>query len=362
MPYPTPYTELFSNQFTYFDWREVAENTEKGGSNFADDAQEDVLVGYIPWNKRRDALKFFKGFAVADQGSPWRLRRVQPHRHPDYPWLRAYDVSFSGVVLQANALNPNSSPYDESPFDDSRRTRFTHALTTVRYRAHKNCRFLEDDDPNLTQPSDEWRRNVIIDPPQPLVEALTVTGGLSQLQFAETGATGPTVHTPFGVPLGERQLKLAFRMLWMHVPWNYLTENEFVFQPTRIMDALGTVNDTLCFSDVAQGFAAETLYFGGVQFSFFPLWAVSTDLTQPLMFVNVLFDFHYFNPPLGASVPYRKGWNNMPWGGNGTIGSDGLYYYCTRNGNLPNHPTDPGAPFIRTSNFNDMFKHVQDII
>ena len=192
-----------------------------------------------------------------------------------------------------------------------------------------------------------------------MIEALTVSGGLSQLTFAEGGgflANSPTAgRTRFTAPLAERQLKLAFRLLWMNVPWNYLTEEEVFFYPTKLLDAMGKVNDRLAFD---AAFFAETLYLGGLQFSIFPAWVPSDDQINPIMLVNVLFSFHWFDPELGVTPGFKHGWNNMPWGGNGVTNGNGAYYYCTRNGNLPTATSDPGRPFIQTTNFDNLFTHV----
>lgn len=362
MAFPLPYTESGLKSFDYErDWKEHAEDTERSSSHFdGDNQQESLLIGYTPWESRRACLRFFKGFAWADKAAPWLLHREQPHRHPDFPWLRCDAVTFGGKLLKPNENNPNYSPYDESDWSEDRRTRYWIAETTLRYRSFKNCFFGEDED--IATPDLEWQRNTIIDPPTPLIEALTISGGLSQMTFAESGTDGPTAgETRFTAPLAERQLKLAFRLLWLHVPWDYLSESETFFLPTRLMEALGKVNRTACFVDGTNQFDPEVLYLGGLSFNIFPWWVPSDDLSRPLMGVNVMLDYHWFDPPNGKSGYYSRGHNNLPWSGNGVTNGDALYYYATRNGNLPDHPTAPGRPFIDTYEFNDLWKHVKDV-
>src|SRR5690348_3710590 len=153
------YTEDAEDQFDYeTDWFEVAEDRQPSSAHFADTDQEDTLLGFVPWNKRRSALRFFKGYATEWQAAGvWRMHREQPHRHPDYPWLRAFDVSFSGTQLLPNEANPNNSPYDTTVFTVdpvTRRTKYKWAMFAVKYRAFGNMAFLEDAD--IVENSDEW--------------------------------------------------------------------------------------------------------------------------------------------------------------------------------------------------------------
>jgi hypothetical protein len=350
---PGPYVEQAEDQFNYVeDWKEVAEDSERGSAHFADTAQEDTLFGWIPWNKRRSALRFFKGFAYADTAAPWRLHREQPHQHPDYPWLRAYDVSFGGAVLEANTDNPNNSPYDMTPFvldPVTRRTKYLKCLCAVKYRAFGDVWFLEDDE--IESPKDEWFRNTLLLPPEPQVEALTVTGGLSQLRFSETSSTGPKITgdgTRFTAPLAELQCKTTLRLLWWHVEWDYLSSSNNFFRPTKIEACIGRVNSDTLFDE----FEPETLLMLPPQYEIFPWWVASDDTTEPLMGVNVTLNFSFFDPPLGATNPHRHGWNNMPWGGNGIVNGDGKYYRATRNG------SNSGRGLLEAVPMMDIFTHV----
>jgi hypothetical protein len=354
---PGPYVEDEENQFDYeADWREVVDNTERAGAHIAGATQEDTLVGYIPWSKRRSCARYFLGFSYADTAAPWRLRREQPHRHPDYPWLRAFGISFQGYVAEANTANENNQPFDRSPFDPdpeyaSRRTRFTHAICTVRYRAFGDTWFLEDDDTTLDSPEKEWYRNTLFLSPEPQVEALTVTGGLSQLKFSEGGGTGPTAGTTrFTAPLAELLTKVAFRIQWLNVDWDYLSASNNIFWPTRILDCIGRVNSDTFLEEFEPG----TLLMMPPQFELYPWWVASDDVGEPLIGVNVTLNFSWFDPPPGASAPYRRGHNMMPWGGDGTVNGDGKFYRATRNGQ------NDGRPLIEEVPFSGMFKHVND--
>lgn len=365
---PGPHIEEAENQFDYEeDWLEVAEDQERGSAHFADTAQEDTLFGYIPWNKRRSAMRYFKGFAFADTADPWRLHREQPHRHPDYPWLRAFDVSFGGLVLDANPLNENHSPYDRSPFDPdpetaSRRTRYAKCLCAVKYRAFGDVWFREDD--QIPTSAEEWIRNTLFLPPEPSVEALTVTGGISQLIFSETGTGGPSIGDPeadppvpatrFTAPMAELQHKNIYRIHWMHVPWEYLTESNGIFFPDKIEACIGRLNSDLFLGPEGEGFDPETLMMMPPQYELFPWWVASDDPEEPLIGVNVTLNFTYFNPKLGADPSFRSGWNNMPWGGNGINNGDGKYYRATRDG------TNEGRGMLEAVPFSPMFTHISE--
>ena len=347
------YVESAADEFDYeTDWFEVAEDREPGSAHFADTDQQDTLMGFVPWNKRRSAVRFFKGFATEWQAAGvWRMHREQPHRHPDYPWLRCFDVSVSGTKLEPNSSNTNFSPYDVTPFTvtpRTRRTKFKWAMFAVRYRAYSNMKFLEDD--AIVDNSDEWKRNVMFLPPDASADALTVSGGLSQLTFSEGGgAPQPTAGTTrFGAPIAELQPKIAFRLLWQNIPWEYLSSDDETFWPSKILACIGRVNSDTFINK----FDPETVRMLPPQFEFFPWWVASDDLDTPLRAVNATLSFEWFDPPTGIDPPFRKGWNNMPWGGDGKVNGDGKYYRATRDG------TNAGRGLLEAVPFMDQFTHV----
>src|SRR5690348_15708852 len=170
------YTEDAEDQFDYeTDWLEVAEDRQPSSAHFADTDQEDTIMGFVPWNKRRSALRFFKGFARewnagGAGGAILRMHREQPHRHPDYPWMRAFDASFQGTQLLPNEANPNNSPYDTTVLTVNpitRRTKYKWAMFAVKYRAYGDVLFKEDEDIEVdveNETSEEWMRNVLFLP------------------------------------------------------------------------------------------------------------------------------------------------------------------------------------------------------
>lgn len=363
------FVEAAEDQFDYeTDWLEVAEDRQSTSAHFADTAQEDTLMGFVPWNKRRSALRFFKGFATQWQAAGvWRMHREQPHRHPDYPWMRCFDVAFQGMQLRPNEQNPNNSPYDTTIFTVNpvtRRTKYKWAMFAVKYRAFGSMKFLDDADVMVDaglETSDEWKRNVLWLPPIPNSEALTVTGGLSQLTFSEGGGAGQPTPPPaanptrFPAPLAELQTKIAFRLLWMGVPWEYLSETDpgTIFWPQKILDRIGRVNSDTFLDQ----FEPETVRMIAPEFEIYPWWVPSEDVDDPdlgdsLLAVNVTLPFEWFDPPTGIDPPFRKGWNNMPWGGDGKVNGDGRYYRATRDG------TNAGRGLLEAKALMPIFTHV----
>jgi hypothetical protein len=260
-------------------------------------------------------------------------------------------VSISKLVPKANLeLTGPVAPKVLSPFDPSLALYYSayyeEALLAVRYRNFL-YRFREDDD--IVSAEDEWRRYTFVQT-EPQVEALTITGGMAQLRFAEGNpAAGLTLPKLFGAPLAELLTKKLVTVTWYDVPHEFLSENEDIFVPTRLDAIQGHVNDDL-FMDVYE---PGTLLALGYSIS--PgTWAVAPeDMLDPLRKVTVTMKFSWFDPPRGASTPpLARGHNLMPWGGDGTTGGDGNFYLCTRNGNAD------GQRLIPSATFSDIWTHV----
>lgn len=357
---PTKYTELLEDTFVYEeDFREEIDNQAPGSTHMSLDVQEATVYGWVKANKLRSAFHWFLGFARADAGSPWRLRRSNPQPHLVCPWLYAYDV---GVVEWApkvseagDELDPTflkakkESPFEIPFFGPFYFALYEEALISVRFRNFLQ-RFREDEE--ITTPADEWKRHTWVQT-SPSVEALTVTGGMSQLKFAETNAATarPAVGTPFGAPLVQLLSKKGIAVTWFDVPWEYLSVDEDVFTPTKIDAVIGKVNSDVFMNRFQPGtlLASAYTYTAGT-------WAVaSTDTRDPLRKVTLTLPFTFFDPPRGAAVPVTRGHNLMPWGGTGkdpTPGGDKYFYYATRDG------LTTGDPLIDAVPFQPIFTHV----
>ncbi len=358
---PLPYVEAVADRFDYLtDFRQVVADEDPGSDHMSNDVQEATVYGFVSANKVRSAYKWFLGVATADTAAPWRLHRDNPMPHLEYPWLYAYDVSVVKKVPLANdTLNPLDENYlkpkTESPFeipffesDTFYFTRYDEALLAIRYRNFLQ-RFREDEE--IEESTDEWRRHTWIQP-TPRIEALTVTGGMSQLKFAETGAGGPTAATtPFGAPIACLLSKKGIVVTWYDVPWEYLSTDDDIFTPTKLDAIAGHVNTDLFLGRFEPGTMLAEPYTASVS-----TWAVpSSDTRDPLRKVTLQIPFTFFDPERGATAPVARGHNLMPWSGTGTTatgGGNGKFFLATRDGSLGGDRLIPGAVF------GDIFTHV----
>jgi len=128
---PQPYTEVAADEFDYADdWQEViTTDSSPASSHLSTDAQEATLVGYVPWNKQRSATRWFVGLTYNDDAAPFRMHRENPQPHPIYPWLYAYDCSFTPFIPKSNPSALNRAPKIESVFDPELETAYhRHAV------------------------------------------------------------------------------------------------------------------------------------------------------------------------------------------------------------------------------------------
>jgi hypothetical protein len=343
-----PYVEAEADEFNYLeDWREQIADQSPESTHMSNDIQEATLFGYVKANKIRSACRWFCGFAQADTSDPWLLRRELPQWHPEHPQLRAYDVSISKLVPKTNfELTGPIGPKIISPFDPLYYSAYyEEALLAVRYRNFL-YKFREDDD--LPTSEDEWRRYTFVQT-EPQVEALTITGGMSQMRFCEGNpAAGLTLPKLFGAPFAELLFKKLVTVTWFDVPWEFLSDNDDIFTPTKLDAIQGHVNDDV-FMDIYE---PGTLLALG--YSIAPsTWAVAPqDMLDPLRKVTVTMKFSWFDPPRGAAAPLARGHCLMPWGGDGAGGGDGRFYLATRNGNAD------GQRLIPSTTFSFIWTHV----
>lgn len=353
---PDPYAEAAEDLFDYRDdWREQIDNQSPANVHLSNDVQEATLYGYVKANKIFSAARWFLGFAQADTESPWLLRRELPQWHPQLPQLRAYDVSIQELVPKSNPTEDEldaayQKPKKASPFDpDYYSANYEEALLAVRYR-NFTYRFLEDDD--FATAEEEWKRFTFIQT-EPRVEALTVTGGMSQLTFAEgAGGAQPLAGTTkFGAPIAALLTKKGIVVNWYQVPWEYLSENEYIFSPTKLDAIAGKVNTDTFLEIFEPGTLLAEPYRYTVEH-----WSVRpADQLNPLRHVTLQIPFTFFDPTRGAAEPLARGHNLMPWSGDGTgvaPGGDAKFYLCTRTGFSFGDRLIPGAEF------SNIFTHV----
>ena len=364
--YPEESTDLFDYQ-TSGDWREVIDSSggaSPGSSHLSNDAQEAVLVGYVPWRKQRSAARFFLGYAECDTASPYRLYRENPHRHPIYPWLYAYDISFTPYIVKSNPDEENDSPFLTGPFDGwdglpLYAAYHHHVIATVRYRNFR-CDFLPDSD--ISENQYEWRRNAYFDV-EPSIEALQVTGGQATLKFAEGGAApAPAVNTPFAAPVAQLLSKAGFTLHWLNVPMEYLSSAPYYFYPSKILACVGTVNSETLFSDGTNSFKAGTMLLAPPQWTIKTAPVADEDYQFPRRYVDMVLRWDYFEPtPKGSAGSAYHGHVLMPWSGDGTLArpGDGKWYMCTRDGALTGTLTTE-ATIIKYTNHRNVFLNINE--
>lgn len=351
------FNEAASDTFSYSaDWQELIESgASPSSTHLSTDAQEATLVGMIPWNKQRSCARHFLGFSEATS-SPYKLFRENPKAHPSKPWLYAYDVSFVPFVPKSNPSATNRAPKKAGVFDSNLEIAFhEHAIATVRYRNFR-FRFLSDGAISTTQ--QEWKRNTYFDS-EASIEALQVTGGLSQLKFAETAAGGPTVGTVFGAPVAALLAKETLLLHWINVPWEYLSKHEYVFRPSKILGYVGTVNSETMFDDGANGYAPGTLLMQPPRWVIKSTPVASADTNKPLRYVDLELRWDYFDPTKGVAGSVYRGHNLMPWAGDGATAGDGKFYFATRAGTTTGTLTTENC-LIKYADHRKIFEHVSE--
>lgn len=354
----TPYVEDLADEFDFAtDFKEVSENTSPSSFHFSQDVQEVATLGYVRANKLRDCFRKLLGFASADASDPWLLHRENPQWHPSWPHLRAYDVSAQELVPQPILQDPViveddegneeelilTQPKKESPFPGGEgvfTASYKWMLVTVRYR---NFIYRFKDDDSVPTDEEEWRRHCWVQT-EPRVEALTVTGGQSMLKFAETGTNGPALKTPFPAPIAMLLTKKGIVVHWFDVPWEYLSEDEDIFTPTKLDAIAGKVNSDFFMERYEPGTLLAEPYRYTIS-----TWPVApADAADALRKVTLAMPFSFFDPDRGATSPLTRGHNLMPWGGTGAgvnPGGNGKFFLATRDGETDGDRLIPAAAF-----------------
>lgn len=322
------------------DWEELAEGLTQagGGATFSRGSGEGALVGTIPANKKRSAVKNILGAAWYDTAAPWKLHRTVPWRHPDFPWLNAETVSFVDFNPLGNpaASNNKAKIAAAVPNEDLRyRLRYSRSVTTVRFKPY-NFPFATDAQMGSLP---EYNRNTeVFSEVTPALELL-LADTQPFLKFLEgvdeTGAT--LVGRSFPSPVAERLEKTDLVIGWYQVPYGYVA-NPYV--PTKIARAIGSVNS----EDNWLGFFKKgTLLLEGVRVKRDrqPIW---TSTNIPFAF-DLYFCFKFTDPPPSAGSPVFRGWNLFPWA------RSGGWWSAARNG-------DSSKPFVPFASFDAMFTHV----
>jgi hypothetical protein len=370
---PSEYVELAEDEFDYSqDWQEIVEgqNQPGGGVAFTSNAQEGALMGFIPWNKTRSAVRYFLGYSYCDDAAPYKLHREPPAPHPWMPSLKCHGSAPVGYMLRANFENVDEygrdvdeiifnqyAPYVRTGFMDYlgnelKTGQYRFSILQNRYRSFGLTRFLPDEDIDTFE--DEWKRYVTLEFAGG-IEALQADNG-ALLQWAETGTTPPQpiVGEAYPTPLAQLQGKSTFTMTWAQVPHDYISTDPTMLYPEKILQRLGKWN-----SDAFLGFRIGQLLFLALEAEpmLFPVLPSDPVNGIPLCGYNLKFHFSYFDPTKGKANPTPPG-TASPYYGHRLFPfrENGKYYFCTRKNSsdelLPGqtfwpmfaHVDDPAAP------------------
>ena len=114
--YPERSQDLFDPEV---DWFEDADAQSPGDIHIAPDGSSSgTLQGKIKFGKLRNFMLYVMGYAAADTGTPWRMRRINPPTHPLLPFLRARSVTIRGLEPRRKAgveISPPPPPASPPP-------------------------------------------------------------------------------------------------------------------------------------------------------------------------------------------------------------------------------------------------------
>lgn len=368
---PTEYLPP-EDEFDYAtDWKEAIDSTQPGGGDHVSaKEQEAVLVGYVPFNKVQSAEKWFLGHSSCDTNAPYRLHRVPPTCHPRRPHLCAFSFSSVGIGPKSHLLpaepedpeDPEGEPDQPAapagwtrvesvwPGPDDETLYFAdyeYALCTVRFKSFGRIYLAAD----FIMPTSgpwypvEWKRYTEITI-GPQTQALQADGSSNLMYLEGSPAGAPPYGGSFPAPVAELMAKCTVRVRWLNVPHEYLSDNVYYLNPTKIIGCLGKVS-----SAPHLGFPAGTMLLLGAEFE--PtLMPVTADLIDdPFTGWDVTLSYEQFDPPKGVpdtppgTSPYR-GHRLFPWR------KDGKWYFATRENGT--------SELLPLTNLDRVFQHVAD--
>lgn len=329
MPAPVVVIEQPEDEFGEADWRETLAAFQPGGGDIiSTERSEATLVAEIPARKRRSAARFLLGYHWADNGTPYRLHRQTPVRHPHYPWLFASSVHFSQWLPVGNPDDPDGQGRAKrlaaEPGEPlAAQGNYNRAYATVLF-SQPPYQVLDDDDIWFSESDRFFDRWTQISPRLDLLSADTGR----QMVFAE-GPSGNPNGKPFQGEVAEFRQVSYYQAVWHAVPSSYVCDGDGV--PTKLMRAIGCLND-----DTWMGFARNTVRFDPPEFRRY-LWPIWTDEAVGGAYMyDITLNIAVFDPPASVVSPLRRGWNLFPWARGGGSGggpgwytaqrSDGTYY------------------------------------
>jgi hypothetical protein len=339
--------EAPADLFTISDWQELMDQADPAGPDVLSLASgEATLVGQIPANKARTALSFFLGYSYADNTFPFKLHRVQPARHPMWPWLYVTSAQFHRHNPAGSALNVNNQASVPAidPYKITKTGRYQKIWVQLHFEPLPYVTF-DDNDPIFLGPQysgAEWARNCdIYKESSPNLETLNATVG-RYLKFFE-GPPGLAVPPKdFPGTINEYKISTNLVVSWKNVPEDYVFDT-FLYA-TKIVPRIGTVNRNTFF-----GCPPGTLLLLPPKYSKY-VQPIRTNFGFNQFGYDVDFNFGLFDPKPGVAVPYFRGWQLMPWVENATPGTNGGVSWL-------GVKRPDGSAYLPNSEFADLFKH-----
>jgi hypothetical protein len=330
----------------------VAQRDPAGPQVFTENQQSAALIAHLhsPLEKH-SFLRQVRGYAYADSGSPWRLRRVNPIRHPEYPHLVANRVAFVDSGLAGNPENEKQQPYRESP-EESLLVRkhgyYCTSLATVDFAAVPYP-IVEDDDFNEFWYVYEYQRNVDFQH-QYTAETNIISAETGRSMAFVEGPPDTTPKTTFPSELPEYIQKATLQWKWYNVPHEYIFD-QFDY-PKKLVEGLGRVN-----AEDFGGWDRMTLLYNSFQLEkFLYPWLWDDGAKLPAYGYNVTFVMSHFDPLSGVENPFYRGHNLLPWVKAPAI--NGSIWFSARRPNR-NGDLGVGGPLIPTYDFDKLFEHVR---
>lgn len=291
--------------FTVAEWKEVIGDQQPGGESISMEASQATIAVDIPWDRAMAFVRFALGWSFVSEpprtGGDAALHRINPARHPRFPYLSVANVSFQGVSPHGT---PGVGTKVEGVYGSAislPQAAYNRCIATVTFQDQR-WTFIEDG--NSYSPSAESQRNVFFDP-VPSVEIISAEG-LNNLKFSYTtaGPAGPN-GTAVPAPFGTLMAKVTYTMNWMWVPHEYISTQPYpILRPTRILNCVGRVNTQDFFSFIPGTVLMQAPIFEPMRFP-----VVSNAANRGLGFFgwNVRIPFQYFEPEEGTQTGLPPG-------------------------------------------------------
>lgn len=309
-----------------------------------------VLVGYVPFDRIREAIKFIFGFSWVDGGG--FLRRSVPVTHPWSPNLFATElIECVGVkfITKVGPAHQWSFPYAQ----------YTLCKISVMF-SQPPYEVLADSSmvglgENLAAYRGEEMRRFCFWSPKGYVDQLEMPGGMVVFK-------APADYTINGLVLNNTQIlapravyraeKVRRKLTWVNVPLEFISNNFGFF--TKLDKTIGKINSLPFFADPntppGQDGGPHTWLLEDVDTVNNEVYAdpiVSAVFEGMTRRVDLVMTLCHFNPPRGMPSDLEAGWRL-------SIAADGLWYplkYKTNGGDFD---------YPREFDFNKLFTHWSD--